>query len=325
MERPSTLPVVLPSAARPPPTEGPAKWLQRAATTLLVVSTCGVLLGRSESQTPEAEPGEPETRGVVLTSQDRELLGVRTEPVRQADLQPAIEVPGTARFAPQYCTAVGVGAAGIVQSVKHVVGDVVAEGEVLAVIASTGNPIRAPRAGTITAQRISVGESVTSSAVAFELGDPEHLWVELAVDGRDLGGIRPGDPAELRAPGGSGEAIPARVAYVGDTVDRRTMTVPVRIDVNHPGQALRAGASIVASLRPSGRRIPSALVVPGSAIVHVDGSPVLLLLLPDGRVVPTPVELGETSGVEQRIVSGVSRDAIVVVRGATAVGQHLFR
>lgn len=185
--------------------------------------------------------------------------------------------------------------------------------------------IVASKAGTVIAQRVSVGQAVGGAQVAFEIADPEHLWIELSVEEKDAAGIRESDPVDVSHAGSAGRGLTGRVAFVGTAVNRTTMMVPVRVAVDGPTRELRAGSSVMARLHPSGRTVEGALVAPRSAVVVVDGRTLVFQVLPGDRLVPTEVELGDAQGDTRRIVSGIAAGSVVVTEGAAALRQRIYR
>jgi cobalt-zinc-cadmium efflux system membrane fusion protein len=373
------------------------RWVQITGERALVaVFTLALPVSTAEERAvPEARASNPDG-SLVLSGSLRTVLGVRSEPVRRTDLAPKVDATGIVRFAPRHAAEVGARLSGIVRTVRHVVGDAVAEGEVLASVDSAelalleseadvyrarvnaanlhearvgrlleggystarsfessqavkkvldaelaaarrtvttlgggsghgSRAIRAPKAGTIVAQHISIGQSLRGDEVAFEIADPTHLWVEVSVDEKNVLGIHEGDAVEVKPVGRSHVVLECRVDSVGSSVDETTMTVPVRIRIDDPERKLRSGEAVRARLDPSGRKVHGALVVPRSSVSSVDGQSILFVEGDEGRLTPTKVELGETDGMDQRILSGVTMNSTVVTAGTEALRGIFYR
>jgi hypothetical protein len=73
-----------------------------------------------------------------------------------------------------------------------------------------------------------------------------------------------------------------------------------------------------------GRGLPQpAAVVPGSAVVRVNGAPNVFVSEADYRFVATPVVLGETGVNGQLVISGITAGQVVVTDGAEALKAQL--
>jgi cobalt-zinc-cadmium efflux system membrane fusion protein len=333
---------------------------------------------------------------LVLSGALRAELGVLTELVGRTDFCPSVEATGSTRFAPQYAAEVGAGVSGIVRSVRHVLGDTVTEGEVLALVDSPqlaqleseavsfrarmkaallqeerveklvengyssartlessaaqkkglaaelaavertvstfgggsgrgSYAIRASKAGTVVAQRISVGQFVRDSEIAFGIANAAHLWVEVFVEEKNIQGIREDDRVEVTSLGRPNVTLRCRIASVGSVVDEATLTVPVRIVIDNSERELRSGEAVRATLHPGSRRAQGALVVPRSAVFSVDGEAHLFVVGDGARLTPTKVELGDSNGTHQRVLSGVSAGSAIVISGTEALRERFYR
>ena len=204
-----------------------------------------------------------------------------------------------------------------------------AQQKVAALGGASGNPfgvylVRAPLAGTVVERRIAAGQSVDDNIVAFRIANLDHLWVELAVFERNLGAMRKGDAVEVRSLADPDQILKGQVAYVGDQVDETTRSAAVRIEIDNKERKLRPGQSVTAIIHASGpaRR---ALLVPLQAVTFIDGKPTVFVAEGEGRVVPTPVELGASDGASQEITAGLKEGAQIVGEGVFALKSELFR
>lgn len=189
--------------------------------------------------------------------------------------------------------------------------------------------LTSPLAGTIVERHVNAGQSVEGHRVAFRVANLDHLWVELSVVESHVRGVRVSDPVEICAssiPDGEGShCVKGAVAHVGEQVDPANLAVTVRIEVDNSARKLRAGQAVSAKIRPSGSRSDDGVVVPRSAVVRVDGQPLVFVQAEDGRLVPAKVELAESNESEQRVLSGVAPGQKVVSGGAPGIVRALFR
>jgi cobalt-zinc-cadmium efflux system membrane fusion protein len=185
--------------------------------------------------------------------------------------------------------------------------------------------LRSPIAGTIVERHVNAGQSVDDHRIAFRVANLDHLWVELSVAEPQVRGVSSGDRVEVCATAIALECVKGSVAHVGEQVDPANLVVTVRVEVDNSARKLRAGQAVTAKIRPSGVATEAAVVVPRSAVVRVDGQPLVFVATVDRRIIPTKVELAESNESEQRIASGISAGQTIVSEGAPALTRALFR
>jgi cobalt-zinc-cadmium efflux system membrane fusion protein len=183
--------------------------------------------------------------------------------------------------------------------------------------------LHSPIAGTIVERYLHNGESVEDHRVAFRITNLDHLWVELSLV-ESIRSVKVGDAVEVCAAANPDECVTGTVAHMGEEVDPSTLTVPVRIEVDNRARRLRAGQSVSAKIRASGSTADG-VVIPLSAITHVDGQPMVFVESPNRNLQPTNVVLAESNEQDQRIASGVDVGQTVVSEGTGALTSALFR
>lgn len=184
--------------------------------------------------------------------------------------------------------------------------------------------LRSPLGGTVVERHLSPGQSVDGDLVAFRVADLDHLWAELAVFERNIGNLHKGDRVEL-TPLSSTDVIDGQVAYVGEQIDPATRTAAVRVEVDNRSRKLRPGQAVTARIHLSGANLQPVAVVPNAAVTFVDGKPTVFVAETELRLLATPVELGESDGNDQQIVSGLAAGKAVVVEGVFALKSELYR
>ena len=172
--------------------------------------------------------------------------------------------------------------------------------------------IRAPEDGVVLSRSAQVGELVAagpSAAPLFVIGaDPATLRVEVEIDERHVGGVRPG-PATFTTPAHGGyrfAAVVRQVALADGTVQGRRAYVAI-LDAANADGALRPGMSADVALPIEGAA--PTLRVPATAVRN--GS----VWLPDanGRPTPIPIALGIVNNEMVEVKGpGVVAGAVVV-------------
>jgi cobalt-zinc-cadmium efflux system membrane fusion protein len=185
--------------------------------------------------------------------------------------------------------------------------------------------LRSPLGGTVVERNLNQGQSVEGDLVAFRVADLDHLWIELAVFERSIGSLHKGDRVEVTPLTNVADTIEGTVAYVGEQIDPATRTAAVRVEVDNRSRKLRPGQAVTAKIHLSGSHLQPVALVPNAAVTFVDGKPTVFVEESEFRLVATPVELGESDGTDQQVLSGLKEGKSVVVEGVFALKSELFR
>ncbi|OON60826.1 efflux transporter periplasmic adaptor subunit [Massilia sp. KIM] len=174
--------------------------------------------------------------------------------------------------------------------------------------------VLAPDAGVISARSATVGAVVGIGTELFRMIRQGRLEWRAEVTAQDLGRIKPGMQALVRA--ASGVEVSGKVRTVAPSVDPQSRIALVYVDLP---PALSPGAPLKAGMFASGRfRLgeSTALTVPQSAIAVRDGFSYVFRLNRDSRVSQLKVGTGRRLGDRVEITQGLEPGAPIVVSGA---------
>ena len=171
----------------------------------------------------------------------------------------------------------------------------------------------APDSGVISARSATVGAVVGVGTELFRMIRQGRLEWRAEVVAQDLGRIKPGARAVVRA--ASGAEIAGKVRTVAPSVDPQTRIALVYVDLppSLSNMPLKAG------MFASGRfelGASNALTVPQQAVAVRDGFSYVFRLNADSRVSQVKVNLGRRLGERVEVVSGLNADMAIVVQGA---------
>ncbi len=124
--------------------------------------------------------------------------------------------------------------------------------------------ITAPFAGTITERLAHPGALSGMTQPVLRLQQITRLRLVIAVPEAELAGVRKGTRVEFTVPAFPGETFGGAIARIGSSLDAKTRTMPVELDVNNSAKKLAPGMFPQVNW-PSHRPRPS-LFVPLSAI-----------------------------------------------------------
>jgi RND family efflux transporter MFP subunit len=182
----------------------------------------------------------------------------------------------------------------------------------------------APFSGFVAEKRLEVGAAVSSQAAAtsnasiaiLTLQDIDPVKVQVEVPERDVSRIRPGNVVRVTSDAYPGRRFSGQVARVVHALDPRTRTMGIEVDIPNPENLLKPGMyariDLVVEVRPD------ALLLPLEVLTGTEGQPTVLVVR-DGKVASTAVELGPTDGPQVQVVKGLGPDAQVILQGKELV------
>jgi cobalt-zinc-cadmium efflux system membrane fusion protein len=148
----------------------------------------------------------------------------------------------------------------------------------------------------------------------FRVGDLARLWLTVHAFERDAVRMAAGSQARVTLPALPGRALTGTVTHVGHEVEVSSRTIPVRIDLENPGD-LRPGMSATAWI-PVGDRAETVVAVPSASLQRMQDGWVVFVPRDARTFERRPVGRGRDLGGEVEILSGVKPGEEVVVEGA---------
>lgn len=174
--------------------------------------------------------------------------------------------------------------------------------------------LKAPRDGVVVQAEVTPGQEVSPDAPALVvMADLQQVVVWAQMLEADVGDIRSGMEAEVRAMGRVDEPVPARVESVSQTVDPDLHTVGVRLVTRQGASWLRPNGYVQVVFQQPGAQ---ALIVPTQAVVTDDLQSVVFVKAPDGRLIRRPVVVGRQTNEQTEILQGLQPDETIVTKGA---------
>lgn len=179
--------------------------------------------------------------------------------------------------------------------------------ELLARLAQT--EVRAPADGIISKRSALLGAVPGAGAELFRLIRDGALELNALVPELDIDKVAAGQPATVVH---GDRVLSAAVRAIAPTVDPATRLGTVRIGLP-VGSGLLPGMFARAEFTVDER---TALAVPTSSIVFADGRPGVFVLGESGKASFRPIRTGVQQGGRTEVLTGISKDAIVVTTGA---------
>jgi membrane fusion protein, copper/silver efflux system len=101
--------------------------------------------------------------------------------------------------------------------------------------------IYAPTGGTVIEKLAVEGKYISVGEPIYRIADLSSVWLMLQLFPEDAARVRFGQRVEARVQSLPGQAFEGRVAFIHPTVDEKTRTVDVRVEMENPGRRLRPG------------------------------------------------------------------------------------
>jgi RND family efflux transporter MFP subunit len=159
-------------------------------------------------------------------------------------------------------------------------------------------------------QKMAVhGMRVTPADTLFDIADLSQLWVLADVYESDLASVREGMASELTVPYLPGRRWRGAVTYIAPTVEERTRTIKVRIEVENRGQELKPDMFADVLLASD---LGDGLVVPESAVIDVGERQLAFLDRGLGRYEPREVQTGAKVAGGLQVIAGLGEGDRVV-------------
>lgn len=181
-------------------------------------------------------------------------------------------------------------------------------------------PIKSSADGTVIERKISAGAVVTLGETAFVVADPESLWLIASFPERALPALRVGQPVEIGVQAYPDRAFSGRIVRLGDTLDRETRTLKVRIAVAARDRLKPEMYATVRLVRGEER----VLTVPASAIQDIDGKQTVFVESQAGRFEPRRV-VAEIRTNEALVRVGLREGDRVATQGSYFLKGHLVQ
>jgi membrane fusion protein, heavy metal efflux system len=176
--------------------------------------------------------------------------------------------------------------------------------------------VPAPIDGVVTERGANVGLNADQATKLFTVLDLSTVWVVANLYEEDFPRVRVGTEAAITTSARPDLTLRGRVSYIDPQVSADTRTAKVRIEVPNTSGELRLG--MYADVVVAGASGTSALRVPRNAVQNVGDRTVVYLANPKdpGTFVERQVRLGQPSGEQVEVVSGVQPGDVVVTEGS---------
>lgn len=173
-------------------------------------------------------------------------------------------------------------------------------------------PVYAETGGTVAELQTREGDYVKPGAPIMRLQSYAGVWVMASIPETDLPLVAAGMPVRLDFPSAPEAPAEGVVDYIYPTIDSRTRTARVRIEVDNAAGYLRPGAyaDVVMDLGGEAR-----LSVPSEAVLRDSRGAHVIVALGEGRFAGRAVRTGVSANGRTEILAGLTSGEQVVASG----------
>jgi len=172
--------------------------------------------------------------------------------------------------------------------------------------------VRAQASGFVIEKDVVEGAAVEAGQRLFRLANLKKVWVEAEVYEEDLPLVHKGQTASVTMTNLGGAPIIGTVSFFWPSVDPKTRTAKIRIELNNEDFSLKPEMFAEVDLKVDR---PPSLVVPEPAILYSGPRRIVFVDLGDDRLRPTLVTLAAKSGGYYEVRSGLKAGDKVVISG----------
>jgi RND family efflux transporter MFP subunit len=176
--------------------------------------------------------------------------------------------------------------------------------------------VSAPITGVVTERAANAGLNVDTTAKLFTIVDLSTVWIVADLYEKDFSRVRVGVAASVTTKAFPDAVLHGKVSYIDPQVNPETRTAKVRVEVSNPKQELRLGMFADVSIEGAG---PAATtVIPRTAVQNVGDRTVVYVADSSrpGRFIEREIRLGDRSGSDVAVLSGVQPGDQVVSEGS---------
>jgi Cu(I)/Ag(I) efflux system membrane fusion protein len=163
--------------------------------------------------------------------------------------------------------------------------------------------------GYVVEKMVSQGQRVMPTDTLFDVADLSSVWVIADLYESDLPLVRLGTPVLVTVPYLPGRTWKGPVSWISPTVDDKTRTVKVRVEVANEDGQLKPDMYADVQLRAE---LGEGVLVPDTAIVHTGERKLVFVEGAEGRLAPREVQVGVRSEHGTQILAGLEAGERVV-------------
>jgi len=173
----------------------------------------------------------------------------------------------------------------------------------------TNVTLYAQQSGTVISKNILEGQKITPGMPLLQITNLSTLWLMADVYEFELSKLSLGSNAEIKFNFKPGVTYNGKVSFIYPTIESKTRTVKVRIDVKNNGDLK---PDMLANVTIKGKELDNTIVVPENSVIRSGRNNLVILSLGDGRFRPQNIVLGNYSEGYYQVLNGLKEGDEIV-------------
>lgn len=171
----------------------------------------------------------------------------------------------------------------------------------------------APCTGYLLSKKAFPGMRAVSEETLFEIVDLSHVWVMADLYESEVPRVHLGESATVTLPYFPDRRFQGKIHYISPTVDPKTRTVQVRLELENPKGELKVDmlANVEFHIAPR-----EAVVIPEDAVIETGVRQVAFVAVGEGRFQPREIATGERSNHLYEVLRGLNEGEQVATGAA---------
>jgi len=164
--------------------------------------------------------------------------------------------------------------------------------------------------GTVLEKNVLDGQKIMAGMPLLKIANLSTLWLTADIYEYELSKISEGSKAEIRFNYFPGKVYDGKISFIYPTLEFKTRTVKVRIDVPNTKGELKP--SMFANVDIKGKDLGIKPVIPENAVIRSGRKNIVILVLGEGKFKPQEVTLGGYSEGYYQVLNGLSEGSKIV-------------
>ncbi len=170
--------------------------------------------------------------------------------------------------------------------------------------------LTAPFDGTVLYKGVEEGAKINRGTPLLKIANLRNLWIMADIYEYELFKIGLGDHALVKFDYLPGKSYNGKISFIYPTLNTKTRTIKVRIDLPNPNGELKPG--MFASVDIKGKSLGVYPLVPEQAILRSGRVNTVIIALGGGKFKPAQIELGAYSNGYYQVLSGLQAGTKIV-------------
>ena len=167
----------------------------------------------------------------------------------------------------------------------------------------------APASGWIIERTVLPGQKIAAGESLLVIADLSTVWADADIYQSDLPYVKVGMPVALTLSYGPGKKFTGKVTFVSPTLDPESRTMKARLEIPNPELLLKPEMFATATLS---YELGDGLAIPETAVMRTGLETYAFRDAGDGRLLPTPIVVGERCDGYYQLLSGLGAGDKVV-------------